>query len=353
MLRKLGRVSEGQEDAAFKSLNSEEFNTLAARLEAWCQNPLTQHPVLDVLRDAIELKRLNNGLMKPLQIDDLVGDTYALMYTSIGPTLPPLPSEQPPQPQQPPPAPLAQPIMPQPQPNNPFSISSLVQVQLDGAADPANRTPFAMYHPNQILPQQYPTPQPEPPVKARAKAVGRREIGRRAEACVQKPVTTAPTPTAMPIRSPPALNATINAFAARTSSPEKQAQPSTVTGEKPLPSLDTSGTGTAAASVNNDEQEPEPSAPASGIDDDDADDESELSELDEEEVQEMEQEVMPITRKSMFPNLMPERKSVENQNAEAGKPSAITQAQPSAEQTPKAEEVAEGGDRMDVDSGAK
>jgi hypothetical protein len=35
---------------------------------------------LDILRDAIELKKINNSLMKGTLIDDLVGDTYALMY---------------------------------------------------------------------------------------------------------------------------------------------------------------------------------------------------------------------------------------------------------------------------------
>ena len=84
----MGSVPEGQEDSAFKSVNHDEFNTLALRLEAWCQNPETQHPVLDILRDAIELKRLNNGMMKPLLIDDLIGDAYAMLYTSIGPALP-------------------------------------------------------------------------------------------------------------------------------------------------------------------------------------------------------------------------------------------------------------------------
>lgn len=369
MLRKLGRVPEGQEDAAFKSVNPDEFSTLAMRLEAWCQNSLTQHPVLDVLRDVIELKRLNNGLMKPLQIDDLIGDTYALLYTTIGPTLPPLPSEQQ-QPQQPTLAPPPQSIVPQPQASNPFSISSLMQVQMDGPGDPTNRTPFAMYHPNQILPQQYQPPQPEPPAKPRAKAVGRREIGRRAEACVQKPVTTAPTPTAMPIRSPPAMNAAIPAFPTRTSSPEKQAQLPHGIGEKPLPSLDTSGTGTAAASVNNDEPEPEPSAPASGNDDDDADDESELSELDEEEVQEMEQEIQVPRRstsiagpKPLFPNLMPGRKSVDNEAADTGNRDAGNGKTSGSSDTihvlghgqsaPKLKEEADAGDKMDVDGGAK
>lgn len=304
MLRNMGQVPEGQEDSAFKSINHEEFSTFATRLEAWCQNPLTQHPLQDVLRDAIELKRLNNGLMKPVLIDDLIGDTYALLYMTIGPGLPPLPSEQ----QQPPPAPPTAPPATAQHPPGTLPISSLMQVQMDGTADPNNGTPFAVYHPSQLLPQnQPPPPQPEPP-KPRAKPVGRREIGRRAEACVQKaiPVTVSQS-TAMPIRSPPTLNAYIPTSLKRNASPEKTARPDTsatlLQQEPQQPSFDKSGTATATASVNDD---PEPSAPASVHDD--ADDESELSELDEEEVQEMEQEVRRsvsmATPKPLFPNLM-------------------------------------------------
>jgi hypothetical protein len=359
MLRKLGRIPDGQEDSTFKSVNHEEFNALALRLEAWCQNPLTQHPVLDILRDAIELKRLNNGLVKSLPIDDLIGDTYALLYTTIGPTLPPLPSEQP-QPQAPLPAPPL--IMPQ---NNTMSVAHLVQV--DGPGDLANRTPFAVYHPNQLFPQQQPAPLPEPPAKPRPKAVGRREIGRRAEACFQKPVVTAaPQSTAMPIRSPPVLNATIHAVSTRTSSPEKQAQPANSSNEQSQQPFDKSGSGTAAASVNNDEPEPEPSAPASVHDD--ADDESELSELDEEEVQEIEQEViaprrsLSIAPKPMFPNLMASRKSIDKQTGDATKaaatPSKLNQAEGSNDtihvRVPGAQTKTErGSDELEIDGGGK
>jgi tetratricopeptide (TPR) repeat protein len=348
LLRQLGNVPEGQEDSSFKSVNHDEFTVLALRLEAWCQNPLTQHPILDILRDAIELKRLNNSLMKPAYIDDLIGDTYALLYTTIGPTLPPLASEQQQQPQ-PQPLPPVHPVVAQH--SGGMSISSMMQVQVDGAVDRTNQTPFAVYHPSQLLAQQ-----PEPVPKPRAKAVGRREIGRKAEACIQKPVTaTAAQSTAMPIRSPPAINATIPTFATRTSSPDKAAQLSNEPTEQASHSFDKSGSGTAAASVNNDEQEPEPSAPPSvHHDDDDADDESELSELDDDEVQEIEQEVMAPRRsasiaKPMFPNLAPDRKSMEKQTSgttKAGEPSAdpdtINVRVPVAKQ-----EIKETGDKMD------
>lgn len=295
LLRRIGQVPDGQEDIAFKSVNHEDFSAVALRIENWCQTPATQHPVLDILRDTIELKRLNNGLMKSLLIDDLIGDTYAMLYTIIGPTLPPLPSEQqpPPQPQQSGPFVIA----PQP-PLNALSISSLMQVQVDGATDGHAPPPFNLYHPDQLHSQQsHPAPQappqPEQLPKPRAKAVGRREIARRAEACVQKAASTVPQTTSIPIRSPPVLNATLASLNGRNLSPDKGTLPSSGptetngANEQQHVSFENSGPATAAASVSNDE--PERSAPASVHDD--ADDESELSELDEDEVQEIEQQV--------------------------------------------------------------
>jgi hypothetical protein len=365
MLRNLGKVPDGQEDVVFKSLNHEEFNILALRLEAWCQSPHTQHPVLDILRDAIELKRLNNGLMKPQQMDDLIGDTYALLYTTIGPTLPPLPSEQPPpQQQQPHFMPPAQSVIAQH--SSALPISSLMQVQVDGAGESANRAPFAVYHSNQLAPQQPQAPQPEPAVKPRAKAVGKREVGRRAEACVQKPVTTTVhQTTAMPIRSPPVSNATIAIIPTRTSSPDKSALSVNNTAENPDPSFDKSGSGTASASVNNDDQEPEPSAPTSVHDD--ADDESELSELDDEKVQEIEQEVIAprrsisiATPKPLFPNLMASRKSMDKQTAKEDAPADrandatdTIHVRVPGSNTPKPQPAGAAGDAMDVDGGGK
>lgn len=313
LLRRIGQVQDGQEDSAFKSVNHDEFNTLALRIEAWCQNPATSHTLLDVLRDGIELKRLNNGMMKSLLIDDLIGDTYAMMYTMIGPALPPLPTEQ--QAQPPPTLPLQlvpSVIAPPPPPStNALSISSLMQVQVDGPADAQAITPFSMYHSNQLHTQHpHPVPQalpqPEVAVKSRAKAVGRREIARRAEGCVQKAATTVPQSTSIPIRSPPVLNATLASLTSRTSSPEKIVQPTagglSTSNDNLQVSFPNSGSATVAASVSNDEGEPEPSAPTSVHDD--ADDESELSELDEDEVHEMEQEVEneQLLRRSLLEN---------------------------------------------------
>ncbi|KAF2133393.1 hypothetical protein P153DRAFT_332115 [Dothidotthia symphoricarpi CBS 119687] len=306
MLRRTGQITDGQEDYTFKSLSHDDFNILAPRIEAWCRNPATQHPVLDILRDAIELKRLNSGLMKPLLIDDLIGDTYAVLYAIVGPTLLPLPSEQ----QQQQPIQLAH-FGPNPtvqQSSGVMPISSLMSVQLDGSVDTTAPTPFAVYHPSQLQPQQQVPPHLEPQVKSRTKAMGRKEIQRRAEACVQKPV--APPTTNIAIRSPPASTAVLPT---RNTSPEK---PST---EHLHVSFDKSGTATAAASVSNDE--PEHSAPSSIHDD--ADDESELSELDDEEVHEIGQEVERrsasiVAIKPLFPNLVASRNGAGTEKRQDG-----------------------------------
>ncbi|KAL6711142.1 Histone transcription regulator 3 [Coniothyrium glycines] len=333
LLRKMGQVPDGQEDAIFKSVNHEEFNILALRLETWCQTPTTQHPVLDVLRDAIELKRLNNGLMKSLLIDDLIGDTYAMLYTLVGPTLPPLPSEQQQQPHQP--AQSAVTATGPPTSTSALSISSLMQVQVDGATEAHGNTPFSMYHPNQLQLQHptsvVPTPTPtEQPAKPRAKTVGRREVGRRAEACLQKISVPSVQTTSIPIRSPPTLNATLASLDVRTSSPEKSVHPMQDPGnpsEHLQVPFDRSGPATAAPSVADDE--PERSVPGSFHDD--ADDESELSELDEEEVQEIEQEVENdalrrsasiATIKPLFPKLMANRQNSEQKSLTAGEGAA-------------------------------
>ncbi|KAL5456491.1 hypothetical protein PMIN06_003846 [Paraphaeosphaeria minitans] len=313
LLRRMGQIPDGQEDIVFRAMNFEEYNVQATRLEAWCQGPKTQHPALDVLRHTVELKRVNNGLTKAVPIDDLLGDTFALLYNTVGPTLPPLPSEQ----KQLSTGTATPDAGAQPGPGAPF-LSSVLPDQVDGAipTDSHNAT-FSLFHPSQLQPQPQPQPVAEPVPKPRAKTVGRREIQRRAEACAQKPANAAapPTTSVMPIRSPPTM-----AYTTLPSTPTVTAQnvpssdkseapepaPTPVTGPSELepPNATTNSTITAAASITTDER----SAPASVHDD--ADDESELSELDEDEVQEMGQQIHGVgnrsistSRPSLFPNL--------------------------------------------------
>jgi hypothetical protein len=301
VLRRVGKIPDGHEDAAFKAINHDEFSVQALRLEAWCQDPATQHPVLNTLRDVIELKRMNNGLMKPLLLDDLIGDAYGLLYTTVGPALPPLPSEQPPQP----PPPLPQP----PQHSGGMvPVSSLIS-QVDGPSDHNPNAPFNIYHPSQLLQnQQQPPQQPtEPTPKPRAKTVGRREIQRKAEACVAK-IAGATQQAIIPIRDEPGGPLDLSGMPGPQPSIPIRGSPVRPTydiamerGQIPINEHlqhvanggvgggSASGTVTAAASVTNNED----SRPGSvhDHDDDDADDESELSELDESEVQEIAHEI--------------------------------------------------------------
>jgi hypothetical protein len=296
LLRRMGKIPDGHEEHVFRALNWDEYNIQAARLEAWSQNPATQHPVLDVLRDVIDLKRLNNGLMKAILIDDLLGDTFALLYTMVVPSLPPLPSEQPP------PLHTATNAMSQQIGGTPY-VSSLVQVQVDGTNTENHNAPFNLFHPSQLQPQPQ---QADPIAKPRAKTIGRREIQRRAEACAQKPAGAASvTPsgtTTIPIRSPLSTHAAMP-FAARFS-PEKSIVEPSATPANTIEQLLPAENAPITASASSTDQL---SAPASVHDD--ADDESELSELDDDEVREIAQE-LAANRSSLFPELIVGRENL-------------------------------------------
>ncbi|KAF1959532.1 hypothetical protein CC80DRAFT_489650 [Byssothecium circinans] len=298
LLRRIGKIPEGHEDTVFRAFTFEEYNITATRLEVWSQNPATQNSILDILRDVFELKRLNNGLVKSVLIDDLIGDTFALLYETVGPTLRPLPSEQQPK------------IQPAPTSNGIPFVSSLMTVQVDGNNE--NKSPFNLYHPSQLNQPPPPPQQVDPVAKSRPKPVGRREIQKRAESCAQKPAGAA-APVAIPIRSPPSAANTTLPLTNNRPSPDKPSteQPSATTSVNEQTTVPNSGTVTAAASVTNVD-----SAPASIHDS--ADDESELSELDESEVQEIGQEAMVdlepkrsvsiTSRPSLFPNLVAHKK---------------------------------------------
>ncbi|KAF2016295.1 transcriptional corepressor of histone-like protein genes [Aaosphaeria arxii CBS 175.79] len=274
----LGKIPNGHEDAVFKSVNYEEFSIMAARLEAWCQDNNTQHPVLDTLRDAIELKRLNNGLMKSTAIDDLIGDTYAMLYSQIGPTLSALPQEQ--QGQQ-------QSSASGQQTNAPTDTttdtsSAQAPPQLDGSTESAN-LPFSIYHPNQLSQP----PSADNTARPRAKAVGRREVQRRAEGASAKPSATVPATThaTMTIRSPSAHVHPQVVIPVRASPAKHEANSQSPIKSNAQLQIPASGSVTAPGSVANADSSAPPSVH------DDADDESELSELDDSEVREMEETV--------------------------------------------------------------
>ncbi|KAH0562228.1 hypothetical protein GP486_003076 [Trichoglossum hirsutum] len=87
LLRRNGQVPEAHDDTVFKSITLDEFQALAQRLESWCLMPSSSHPTLDLVRDVVELKKLNGGLWKNTIIDDLAIDAYAKLYETIVPEI--------------------------------------------------------------------------------------------------------------------------------------------------------------------------------------------------------------------------------------------------------------------------
>lgn len=75
------------EESIFRSCNPEEFFVNASRLESWVLMPSTNCPKLDILREAIEFKKLNNTLLKPVVIEDLIADVYAYIYETNVPEI--------------------------------------------------------------------------------------------------------------------------------------------------------------------------------------------------------------------------------------------------------------------------
>lgn len=217
---------------------------------------------LDVLREVQELKKVNQGsLFKPGSIDDLIGDAYASLFSTVGKQLwqeqrvAKLEEEAkrpPPQPEEPPPPPR----------NPAMSVMSLMN--MDGASDlgATSRGPD-LSGPSHTAPSATPTPaQPEAPVKRKI-GVGRREIRTASEACVQKASSHSTTRVTGPITDHPRVSVVIDS-------------------SKPV--VDSAET-SAPGSVH-----------------DDADDESELSELEEADADD-EAEDEELVKKPLFPGL--------------------------------------------------
>ncbi|KAK5634479.1 hypothetical protein RRF57_010192 [Xylaria bambusicola] len=87
LIRQAYQVSPVLEDE-FKSTTPEEFEIITSRINEWCSDPSSSHPALSALQEAIELKKLNGGLMKAGTIDDLINDCYTTLYCKTGKSLP-------------------------------------------------------------------------------------------------------------------------------------------------------------------------------------------------------------------------------------------------------------------------
>ncbi len=87
LIRQAYQVKPVLEDE-FKVMTVEEFEIIAGRISDWSSDPTSSHATLSALRETVELKKLNAGLMKAGAIDDLISDCYTAMYVEIGKDLP-------------------------------------------------------------------------------------------------------------------------------------------------------------------------------------------------------------------------------------------------------------------------
>ena len=261
LLRTVGNVPVSHEENVFRNINYDEFLIRASKLEVWCHSTKEGSPHLDILRETIDLKKLNASLAKLPAVDDLIGDTYALLYeqsASVHESPHPLPSSD-----QVPESAAAADAAP-PGPNGSDQAAPQVSENLN---DPTQNAV-----PKTALPTTMTTTATEQQSRARTKGVGRREVQRRAEAVAIKPANAA-----IPLRPP----------AQQQQQQQQQPPPDGKDAGKHvvqvLIELKKDGTGA------------ESSAPGSVNDDAD---ESEMSEEEEEEVEEVEEE------KPLFPGLV-------------------------------------------------
>ncbi|OCT47000.1 Histone transcription regulator 3 like protein [Cladophialophora carrionii] len=200
LLRRHGQIPEGRERALFDGMNHEEFSKKSEAMEQWSHDPDTSSVYLDVIREGVDLKRLNNSLMKGPVIDDLIGDAYACLYEEFVKQLPP--DEQP----KPQPAPLPQGTFinmttdmgdGESEEAQRARLSDMLRAQGDGATD--GPLSLSISAPVGLGLQNAPAPlagvagQPVPEVQrdrakpGRTKTVTRREIQRKAESAIVKP----------------------------------------------------------------------------------------------------------------------------------------------------------------------
>ena len=66
-------------------MNPETFQLNASRLETSIHSTMTNTPIIEVLREAIEFKKLNNNYFKSGIFEELIGDIYAHLFDTFVP----------------------------------------------------------------------------------------------------------------------------------------------------------------------------------------------------------------------------------------------------------------------------
>jgi len=262
----MAKVSNGYEEGVFRTIDHDEFQLNARKLEIHAHEPDTSNLVLDILRDAIELKKLNNSLMKGSLIDDLIVDCYAFVYQGYIATLPEKESTE-----------STMIPLDQPQHGNRerMKLGSILTSQADGNTesrpDSQSTQSTNLTSPGMLVPLSKQT---------RPKTVTRREVQRKAEGLIVRPP---------PIKTPTLLkNTTFSRpfIAVEIPRSSQHVRSSSVTDAQPA--AVGLGLGPVEGSrivdiMRQDGEDVAPSVDSSrpGSVHDSADDESELSELEE------------------------------------------------------------------------
>lgn len=85
LLRSYAAIPEGAETSAFSNILHDDFVERKEPLERSMQSTEAgDSAALDVLREVNELKKINGNLVKPGPIDDLIGDSYAVLFQTMG-----------------------------------------------------------------------------------------------------------------------------------------------------------------------------------------------------------------------------------------------------------------------------
>ena len=87
LLRSKGDIAYCHFDLMFKNTPLEVFMLNADRLDEWVHQPEFNSHLIDLIRDTIELKKLNLGLTKVSPIEELIRDIYATLYEQILPEI--------------------------------------------------------------------------------------------------------------------------------------------------------------------------------------------------------------------------------------------------------------------------
>ena len=86
--RRHQRIPNHAHSNIFSDMNIEQFRPRANAVDSWCADPDTKHPLVDMLREIEEIKKVNNKLASDTAVDDLICDTYAQIFFQIGKDLP-------------------------------------------------------------------------------------------------------------------------------------------------------------------------------------------------------------------------------------------------------------------------